>query len=221
MNEIRFVDTTLRDGQLSLWASNMRTGMMLPIAERLDRAGFEAIEIMASAFYKKCVRDLKEDPWERLRLMSKRIKRTPLRTIRSRSMLAFQIAGDSALDSFMATWRLWSPATPMLAVLGWGIMFLLDPSHRVRHAQLELEADQADIYASRLKAAAKSPAVDETIRAAANEVARQFSETLNHAYVPSANGKRANGQPAGGQREMNAGGDGAFPKRSKTRGPKG
>jgi len=49
MNEIRFVDTTLRDGQLNLWASNLRTGMMLPIAERLDRAGFEAIEISSSA----------------------------------------------------------------------------------------------------------------------------------------------------------------------------
>ncbi|MGZ9272018.1 MAG: pyruvate carboxylase subunit B, partial [Candidatus Binatia bacterium] len=73
--KVYFVDTTLRDGQLSLWASNMRTDMMLPIAERLDRAGFEAIEIMSSAFYKKCVRDLKEDPWERLRLMSKRIKK--------------------------------------------------------------------------------------------------------------------------------------------------
>jgi oxaloacetate decarboxylase alpha subunit len=55
--EIFFVDTTLRDGQLSLWASNMRTEMMLPVAERLDRAGFEAIEVMSSAFYKKCVRD--------------------------------------------------------------------------------------------------------------------------------------------------------------------
>ena len=60
--KIFFVDTTLRDGQLSLWASNMRTAMMLPIAERLDQAGFEAIEIMSSAFYKKCVRDLKDDP---------------------------------------------------------------------------------------------------------------------------------------------------------------
>jgi len=29
--EISFVDTTLRDGQLSLWASNMTTRMMLPI----------------------------------------------------------------------------------------------------------------------------------------------------------------------------------------------
>ncbi|MDP2603813.1 MAG: biotin carboxyl carrier protein [Deltaproteobacteria bacterium] len=101
MNEIRFVDTTLRDGQLSLWASNMRTDMMLPIGERLDRACFEAIEIMSSAFYKKCVRDLKEDPWERLRLMSKRIKKTPLRTIRSRSMLAFQISPPAITDLWL------------------------------------------------------------------------------------------------------------------------
>jgi len=101
MNEIRFVDTTLRDGQLSLWASNMRTDMMLPIAERLDRAGFEAIEIMSSAFYKKCVRDLKEDPWERLRLMSKRVKTTPLRTIRSRSMLAFQISPPAITELWL------------------------------------------------------------------------------------------------------------------------
>jgi oxaloacetate decarboxylase (Na+ extruding) subunit alpha len=92
MNPIHFVDTTLRDGQLSLWASNMRTGMMLPVAERFDRAGFEAIEIMSSAFYKKCVRDLKDDPWERVRLLARRIKKTPLRSIRSRSMLAFQIS---------------------------------------------------------------------------------------------------------------------------------
>jgi oxaloacetate decarboxylase alpha subunit len=92
MNPIHFVDTTLRDGQLSLWASAMRTGMMLPVAERFDRAGFEAIEVMSSAFYKKCVRDLKDDPWERVRLLSQRIKKTPLRSIRSRSMLAFQIS---------------------------------------------------------------------------------------------------------------------------------
>ncbi len=32
--EIRFVDTTIRDGHQSLWASSMTTGMMLPVAER-------------------------------------------------------------------------------------------------------------------------------------------------------------------------------------------
>ena len=51
--DIFFVDTTLRDGQLSLWASNMRTRMMLPVAERLDRAGFEAIEVMSFRFLQK------------------------------------------------------------------------------------------------------------------------------------------------------------------------
>jgi oxaloacetate decarboxylase alpha subunit len=99
--DIHFVDTTLRDGQLSLWASNMRTDMMLPIAERLDRAGFEAIEVMSSAFYKKCVRDLKDDPWERVRMLARQIKRTPLRTIRSRSMLAFQISPLAITDLWL------------------------------------------------------------------------------------------------------------------------
>jgi oxaloacetate decarboxylase alpha subunit len=89
--EIRFVDTTLRDGQLSLWASNMTTGMMLPIVENIDVAGFEAFELISSAFFKKAVRDLKEDLWERTRLVARRAKKTPLRAIRSRSMLAFQI----------------------------------------------------------------------------------------------------------------------------------
>ena len=98
---IRFVDTTLRDGHLSLWASNMRTAMMLPVAERFERAGFEAIEIMSSAFYKKCVRDLKDDPWERIRLLKKLMPRTPLRSIRSRSMLAFQMTPPAIADLWL------------------------------------------------------------------------------------------------------------------------
>ena len=75
MNEVNFVDTTLRDGQSSLWAYGMRTDMILPVAATMDRAGFEAIEIIASAPFKKCVRELREDPWERLRLVRQRIQR--------------------------------------------------------------------------------------------------------------------------------------------------
>jgi oxaloacetate decarboxylase alpha subunit len=76
---IRFVDTTIRDGHQSLWAENMTTGMMLPVAERMDQAGFDAIELISSSHLKKCVRELKEDPWERVRLARQRIKKTPLR----------------------------------------------------------------------------------------------------------------------------------------------
>ena len=44
MQTIKFVDTTIRDGHQSLWAENMTTGMMLPIAKNLDDAGFEGID---------------------------------------------------------------------------------------------------------------------------------------------------------------------------------
>jgi len=98
MKDIHFVDTTLRDGQLSLWASNMTTGMMLPVVENIDRAGFEGMELLSSAFFKKSVRDLKDDLWERARLVAQRVKHTPLRSIRSRSMLAFQITPPAMTD---------------------------------------------------------------------------------------------------------------------------
>jgi oxaloacetate decarboxylase (Na+ extruding) subunit alpha len=97
---IRFVDTTIRDGHQSLWAENMTTGMMLPVAERLDRAGFDAIELISSSHLKKCVRELKEDPWARVKLMSQRITRTPLRLNAGR-FSAFDITPKSMYRLFM------------------------------------------------------------------------------------------------------------------------
>ncbi|MBI4488716.1 MAG: hypothetical protein HY694_06490 [Deltaproteobacteria bacterium] len=99
-NEIRFVDTTLRDGQQSLWALAMRTGMMLPVCEQMDRAGFEAIELVSGSHFKKCVRELKEDPWERIRLVVQRISKTPLRFTAGR-FNAFEITPRSLYQLFL------------------------------------------------------------------------------------------------------------------------
>jgi oxaloacetate decarboxylase alpha subunit len=95
MEEIRFVDTTVRDGQQSLWALAMRTGMMLPILKTLDDAGFDAIELNAAGTEKRIIRDLREDPFERMRLARERVRKTPLRIIRGRHLAAFQITPDS------------------------------------------------------------------------------------------------------------------------------
>jgi len=92
MHDIRFVDTTIRDGQQSLWATNMRTAVMLPVLEHLDRAGFDAIEIHANSFEKKMVRELFENPFERLRLARVHAPNTRLRIIRGRYLTSFQIA---------------------------------------------------------------------------------------------------------------------------------
>ena len=84
MAAIRFVDTTIRDGHLSLWASGMTTGMMLPVAETLDGAGFDAIEVLSDGQMGKAVRDLKDDPFERIRMVAERTPNTPLRLIAGR-----------------------------------------------------------------------------------------------------------------------------------------
>jgi oxaloacetate decarboxylase alpha subunit len=98
MKEVKFVDTTLRDGQASLWAESMRTGMMLLVAERLDRAGFQAIEVLASSHLKKCVRELREDPFERVRLLARKITKTPLRALGSARISPFELTPDAILD---------------------------------------------------------------------------------------------------------------------------
>jgi len=98
MGQVKFVDTTLRDGQASLWAENMRTGMMLAVADRIDNAGFQAIELIASSHIKKCVRELREDPFERMRRMAKKITKTPLRAIGAERISAFELTPDSVVD---------------------------------------------------------------------------------------------------------------------------
>jgi oxaloacetate decarboxylase alpha subunit len=74
-----FIDTTLRDGNQSLWgATGLRTGMMLEIAPDLDRAGYRAVDFTTSTHMAVTVRFHKENPWERIRLMKARMPRTPL-----------------------------------------------------------------------------------------------------------------------------------------------
>jgi oxaloacetate decarboxylase alpha subunit len=79
MSEVKFIDTTLRDGNQSLWALNMKVGAMLPIAPQLDQAGFESMEFFLGVMFKKYVREHKENPWEWVREGTKRIKKTRLR----------------------------------------------------------------------------------------------------------------------------------------------
>lgn len=62
---VRLVDTTIRDGQGSLWATAMRTRHMVAVLPDLDAAGFDAIEFLApGSRFRKLARELKEHPWE-------------------------------------------------------------------------------------------------------------------------------------------------------------
>ncbi len=70
MKTIEFIDTTLRDGHQSLWATRMRTAHMVPVAHLLDKAGFQSVELMGTVHFDACLRYLREDPWERIQILS-------------------------------------------------------------------------------------------------------------------------------------------------------
>ena len=100
-SEVTFVDTTFRDGHASLWAEGMTTGMMLPVASQMDHIGFKSIELMATSHFLKCVRELRENPWDRIRLVSNKITKTPLTMMMQHSIRTFDFTPFSVLQLWM------------------------------------------------------------------------------------------------------------------------
>jgi oxaloacetate decarboxylase alpha subunit len=96
--KIRLIDVTLRDAHQCLWATRMTTAMMKEIAPRLDEAGFEAIDLVGGAVFDVCVRYLREDPWERMRILSGWVKKTPLIVhTRGQSLFTFEFFADDVV----------------------------------------------------------------------------------------------------------------------------
>ncbi|MCY2688035.1 pyruvate carboxylase [Salinimicrobium sp. TH3] len=69
--KVHFTDTTMRDAHQSLLATRMRTYDMEKVAEGFARNHPEvfSMEIWGGATFDVCMRFLKEDPWERLRIL--------------------------------------------------------------------------------------------------------------------------------------------------------
>lgn len=61
MAKLQLMDTTIRDGQQSLWATRMSIGDMLPILPKMDRVGYWAIEAWGGATFDTCLRFLDEN----------------------------------------------------------------------------------------------------------------------------------------------------------------
>jgi oxaloacetate decarboxylase alpha subunit len=76
---VDIVDTTTRDGNQSLWsATGLTTPDVLSIAPTMDRVGFHALDFTSSTHMGVSVRFHREDPWERIRLVSAAMPNTPL-----------------------------------------------------------------------------------------------------------------------------------------------
>lgn len=102
MSKVNITDTILRDAHQSLIATRMRTEDMLPICERLDQIGYWSLEVWGGATFDACVRFLKEDPWERLRLLRQALPNTRLQMLlRGQNLLGYRHYADDVVRAFV------------------------------------------------------------------------------------------------------------------------
>jgi oxaloacetate decarboxylase (Na+ extruding) subunit alpha len=102
MAKVGVTETVLRDGHQSLIATRMTTEEMLPVLETLDNIGYNALEMWGGATYDACIRFLDEDPWDRLRIIRKKVKNTKLQMLlRGQNLLGYRHYADDVVDEFV------------------------------------------------------------------------------------------------------------------------
>lgn len=99
---VKVVETSLRDGHQSLFATRMTTDEVLLALKELDQVGYHAIEIWGGATFDACLRFLNEDPWERLRKARKVCKNTKLQMLfRGQNILGYRHYADDVVEKFV------------------------------------------------------------------------------------------------------------------------
>lgn len=92
--EVKIIDATL--------SSPLSIKEILPIAPKIDEAGYHSVQAMNPATFEACLRDLDEDPWQRLGQLKDCFKKTPLlMVLNGPSIVGFQPHPDDLLKSFI------------------------------------------------------------------------------------------------------------------------
>lgn len=100
--KLKITETSLRDGHQSLIATRLKTEEILPILEKMDNAGYYSLEVWGGATFDACIRFLNEDPWERLRAIRAKVKKTKLQMlIRGQNLLGYKHYADDVVEEFV------------------------------------------------------------------------------------------------------------------------
>jgi oxaloacetate decarboxylase alpha subunit len=144
MADVGLVDTSIRDGNQSLWgATGLNTAQMLSIAPTLERVGLRALDFISSTHMGIAVRTYQEDPWLCIRMMKKAMPTTPLQFIGTGfRFISWEKAGH---DFMRLVYR-------RLMENGIGRFIVLDPMHDMEAllavARIIREEGDAEIMAA-------------------------------------------------------------------------
>ena len=102
MARVKITETVLRDAHQSLIATRMPGELMEPILDTMDQVGYHAVECWGGATFDACLRFLKEDPWERLRMFKRHFKNTKLQMLfRGQNILGYNHYADDVVEYFV------------------------------------------------------------------------------------------------------------------------
>jgi|WetSurSiteA1Bulk_404760.scaffolds.fasta_scaffold05060_3 pyruvate/oxaloacetate carboxyltransferase len=140
MSKIEFVDQTIRDAQQSLWGLMMRTDHISPIAEMMDKVGYRAIATVGSQAFTIQVRNHSEDPWERIRLLSRLMPKTGLRgSYQTASLSSFDLSTPRSIIS------LWIKRSVANGIKGFWICDYQENVERFRYFAQIAKAEGAEV----------------------------------------------------------------------------
>lgn len=101
--KINITDTVLRDANQSLAATRTTFEEFDDILETMDKAGYYSLECWGGATFDSCLRYLNEDPWERLRKIRDKVKKTKLQMLlRGQNLLGYKHYPDDIVRRFVA-----------------------------------------------------------------------------------------------------------------------
>lgn len=99
---VKLVGLDFRDGQQSQIATRLTTEEIIKILPQIDDLGFDSLEVWGGATFDVCIRYLKEDPWERLRLIKQAAPKTPLKMVlRGQNLVGYRTYADDVVEAFI------------------------------------------------------------------------------------------------------------------------
>lgn len=100
--KVNITETVLRDANQSLIATRLPFSDFEGILEKIDNAGYHSVECWGGATFDSCLRYLHEDPWERLRKIKAKIKKTKLQMLlRGQNLLGYKHYPDDVVRKFV------------------------------------------------------------------------------------------------------------------------
>ena len=127
---LRLVDTTFRDAQQSLLRGSLSTEEIVPVAAKMDKVGFTAMEAFGGETFETHLRN-HEDPWAYLRSLNKATPNTPIQAlVRGQNLVAKRNYADDVVELFIKH----------AAKNGVDVFRIFDPLNDIRNMEASIAA---------------------------------------------------------------------------------